>query len=699
MSTSFSGLKVGQKLNGLTIRSIQVIGEMVLIKDEQEILHAFSKRGIEKEPKPYIIEEAKVEEVFIPANHAFVILKTRKGTHVRDFSNQPLAEAEFWADYYFEPYTKSFYRKDERGRWYDIEGFRLGAPVFLKGDVLCSLPGKVSKHSLAFRGAELLMSPSMNLIQVGKLVYDQHLELVHYFGERITGLGSKHISFGAKDEWQEVYLGLKRRAFINEHTREPYLINNQEITRHVQTVQAGNHQFEVFQADRQKFVVEAHAQGVFDLEGKALALDFSTLIQIGNKDLVLAKNGRDRFFLDIDSKEPFSVPEFAQEAVIEIETEVVQINGKELYNMRTEKQAFVYDSSQKTIFTLNEGRIRPASVSKPKGFEAYYAFADINGAQRLFYKKRNELIELEDELFVSELKGPAGSKLLNARSNNNEDIVLDVRHGWDQVRLAKTGDRRIVQTVGEPMRIGQHVLQNTLVETLGGSEPRVIDVNTEALEIYTLPKKLRAYDEQDTPSSFSGNPLVSIDLKKPFELDGHEFLRGEFLSYFGHVHPVLLLRNNAHPLHLEGAGHRNEIITGFKDSTLKSNYYLGSHRMIGATTLTEDLKPNEILLSITELKSGIPFYDSFLPAFKQIVTHRHIAKWEYYLFQLHSHNEELEYVAIEKRPPYRILVEKKKGRPQPKIVTSKEKALRTPEEFTLVQKLFLNDPGYLVEVE
>jgi len=67
-----------------------------------------------------------------------VVLRTSAGDHLRDTDNQPVS-AEQWSDFYFEPHTNSLYRQDAREEWYDLEGFRLASPVFLKGDVLISL--------------------------------------------------------------------------------------------------------------------------------------------------------------------------------------------------------------------------------------------------------------------------------------------------------------------------------------------------------------------------------------------------------------------------------------------------------------------------------------------------------------------------------------------------------------------------------
>ena len=121
----------------------QTIGDMIIAWQDDKRCQVYTKEYANGKASLYTIDGATIEAVVLPTNHNFVILRTAQQTYVRDLNNQPLQEAIHWADYYLEPYTQHFYRKDERGNWYDIEGYRLDAPIFLKGEVLCSLIGKV----------------------------------------------------------------------------------------------------------------------------------------------------------------------------------------------------------------------------------------------------------------------------------------------------------------------------------------------------------------------------------------------------------------------------------------------------------------------------------------------------------------------------------------------------------------------------
>ncbi|MEM6769377.1 MAG: hypothetical protein AAF597_02235, partial [Bacteroidota bacterium] len=209
------------------------MADIILAPDAAGSLRAYVAKGYPEKQVLYKVGKELVREVITFAYHDFVLLRTDARDYLRDAANQPISGESQWTDFYFEPHTNGLYRQDERGYWYDLEGFRLAAPIFLKGDVLISLPGKVSKQSFAFGGQQLLASPHTQLIQVGKLVYNQELEPVCYFGEKVTGLGRKHISFGGLDQWQEVFRSLDERVFINEFSGAPLLINDEEIVGHV----------------------------------------------------------------------------------------------------------------------------------------------------------------------------------------------------------------------------------------------------------------------------------------------------------------------------------------------------------------------------------------------------------------------------------------------------------------------------------
>ena len=110
-------------------------------------------------------------------------------------------------------------------------------------------------------------------------------------------------------------------------------------------------------------------------------------------------------------------------------------------------------------------------------------------------------------------------------------------------------------------------------------------------------------------------------------------------------------------------------------------------------------KKKELLFSFQKKTSWLSFNDSFLPIFKKIIIFRRAQLWNYVLFELRDTFSSGEYIAVEKEAPHRILVEKKRGDVRPKIIKASDKVLRTPEEFSVFQKLFYwRDPGFLKEI-
>jgi len=51
-------------------------------------------------------------------------------------------------------------------------------------------------------------------------------------------------------------------------------------------------------------------------------------------------------------------------------------------------------------------------------------------------------------------------------------------------------------------------------------------------------------------------------------VQGEAFLRATFLTSQGEEENLLLKDGNAGPLHLDGAGHRTELVLGFKEYTV-----------------------------------------------------------------------------------------------------------------------------------
>ena len=94
-------------IGGKKYQSIQIIGDMAIAWENQKKCAVFTTDSISTDAQLYTIDGASIDEVLLPYNHDFVLLKTQDQTYARDFKNRPLEEANDWADYYFEPYTNS----------------------------------------------------------------------------------------------------------------------------------------------------------------------------------------------------------------------------------------------------------------------------------------------------------------------------------------------------------------------------------------------------------------------------------------------------------------------------------------------------------------------------------------------------------------------------------------------------------------
>lgn len=343
--------------------------DIIIAPDKNGTPRAYSAAGYPGKKVLHKIDGEVVSHAITFPYHDFMLLRTKSGDYLRDAANQPL-EDENWSDYFFEPVTNSLYRRDERGNWYDLEGFRLASPVFLKGDVLISLKGKISRQSWAFRDQPVIVSPNVRMIQVGKMVFNPALEVVRYFGEKVTGLGRTHISFGGDDQWQEVMRGIDERAFLNEFTGAPLLINDEEIVGHIGGVTRGPRHFEVFRSATRDYVLENSSTGDIRYEGQPLGVDLDTYLVINGHEVVSASDGRRSFYFDLDTKAPYQIPETGKELITKVSIDPVRIEGTALHNVSTAHRSLVYDMAAQRPFRM--GDVEPTAVYRAPGYEDYY---------------------------------------------------------------------------------------------------------------------------------------------------------------------------------------------------------------------------------------------------------------------------------------------------------------------------------------
>ncbi|MFK7810742.1 MAG: hypothetical protein AB8F74_23240 [Saprospiraceae bacterium] len=694
-------IPAGTRINETIVKESRAFGDLIVVWSESGKVLALTKESATtKSPKTYKVNHRLVTDVRIVKQHEILILTTSEGRHFRNFQLQKIEDQGNWADHYVEPHHQQLYRMDLQGNWFDIEGRKLEAPVFIQGSVLSSLLGKCSKQSLSFRGQTLLISPSRSLIQVGKLVYDIRLEPVAYYGQKITGLGFHNITLTKDKNIQEVYLGLNQKAYLIEKELAPFLILGEPVTDYLRSVQKGGHRYEIFKTKQNTYVIKTNSGDVVTCNEEPVYVNFSTYVKMNGAQLVLCSNANGSRYMNLKTEESFHLPQISDEAITEIDASPMTFNEAQLRNMESETKVFVYNESVQEIFTLNDESITPEHIRKDQNYPNHYGIATILGTEKLFYKKKNELVKIPNTDFeIAQILSPPDQKLLNAVTTTGERIVLDARKGYDQLQQAFSGERAVVEVLGTAKKLGYTIVQNVLLETLGGSEKRVIDLNKEHLDIFTLPDDLYLSTEQTNYSTFRNNPLVNLDFEKIIEVESEQFIKGMFVPFHESPLPVLIQMSNGQPLHLEGGGFRNELVFGFNQSTLNEKYFLGPHRMVGALTYTEDLKEREVLFSFLTKRSWLMMGDSYLPIFRKVVKHNSEKSWDYLLFELRRIASQKEYVVVEKKEPHRILVMTENDLEIPKVLSDLKRTLKTPKKLNALKKLFSGDPGYLKKID
>jgi hypothetical protein len=690
-----------KKIGNMVCTQMQVFGDLALIWSDTGIIKAFSKQGLlKRQVIDYQIENATVKQVFLPQNYEIIILQTQNRIYLRDYSNKAISDTTAWADFYIDAHTHELYRQNNRGNWFDLEGYKLEAPVFLQETVLVSLVGKKSKNSIVFKDAKLLISPQFELIQIGKIVLDNRLEIIPIFGEKITGLGKKYIQFTNGINIQEVKTGFKTTTFINEKTKAAFLINDEQVIGHRKTILKDHLRFEIFFSKTKEYVLSEDGT-IVSCDGEYVKIDFGTYVKLGNRSLVKCRKKSGSQYMDLESQTTFTSAGTNGQRIEDIAQTSFNIAGMQLRNMSTKTKQFVYNETNQSIYTLNAGSIQPNAIKDPVHFSEHFGIAIINGQEKYFNKYSQQTLQLgEDKVEIGAILSNHNAKLLNALSVKGEKLVLDVRQGFDYVKRATSNGQNIAAVESYPKNVGQKMLQNALLNTLGGTEKRVIDLNSEQLAIFTLPDNLMADPANISPSIYQSNPILELDFKNLIKIEDEVFLVGKFLPYHDTPTTVLIQRSNNQPLHLEGASHKNQLVTQFIDSTLKEKFYIGNNRMIGAKSLSEDGKEINILFSFQKKSTWIPFNETALPILNRVIRTNTTGQWSYLLFEiLKSEGKEKQYIAVEQKAPHRILVERKKGVENLKILDQKTVLpLRAPTELSNLQKLFIDDPGYLKEL-
>ncbi len=673
----------------------KLIGDVVVTWKAGVFKSAKHVKAKGEKAKEYLIENESIIDVVFVRQHDIIVFHCENSLHFRNEKFEKINGSEHWSDYYIDPFLHAFYRRDIQGYWYDMEGARVLSTFILKGDILTSLNGKTSIKNGIFRDQKLYTSPDMQLVQIGKVVLDEYLITVTYQGQRVTGLKNNSVKFEDGTVFQGIKLGVNETAIINEKTIEPIVINGDILINYQNTIELGKNIYHVFNSDTKEHYLNASNADPIMIEEKEFTLYPSSFIQLDDYEIVAIKTDESKYFFDLKNEKAFQLAEFGDQHITKLSRSNVPMENVELINVSTKKESIVIKSNDLSIYTGSDEGLDIEKIKNVPGFEGVFAMVTIKGKQQLFSLITERIIFIEN-LSIVGVDGHAKNKLLNAIASNGERVVIDLRRGFSDINIALSDGDNIIQTLSEPYEIGSKVLQNVKIQTLGGAKECVIDLNSSELSKFTFPHDMTVFS--DVKSVFARTPLVSIDFSKVIKVQSRKFLKAKFRAYDDTLHTVILDHTNGRPVQMDGLGHRSELVTGFLDYSLKSVYKLGSHRMIGVSTLKEDLKPDQLLISIDAMTSWLPFSDGYLPIFKKVVEVDDVGAWDYHLFELRELSIDKEYIAVEQIKPNRILVQKKGKKNVPIVVKSKEKILKSPAEISMIRKLFFEDPGVLQEV-
>ncbi len=694
--TNFS-IKKGDVFDGNTVADARVFGDIVVVWLTEKLVEVYPTVAVKKGAKTkYQIAGKTVVRALVPPESELLILETEQGVYFRDFDNQPLPDSENWIDYFLEPIKGQFYRKYPSGEWFGIEGYKLWPTVFLQDDVLVSLEQKISRQSVAFIDKKIVISAGHCLIQAGRIVMDRQLNIISLYGEKVTSLGNQSIAFKNGEQLQEVQVGLHHKRFLFEKTGKPYFINDELITDYLGAVQLDMQHFELFASSQNKYAVRNDSSEVFCCEDQPVYLIAETFTNIKNKPVVTCQRKSDEFVIYLDGT-PLHLPGLPEQRIEAVEDSVFQVHQSKVRNIRVAGKPQVYDETTDQVFTIDAQQ--PDQIADPEHYHTEIGIAYFGQQTKLFLKKYRTLLLLPDGTGIREITSGPDQKLLNAINANGHSVVLDIRKGFTSLAIATVGDEVVTEVFDRPRKMGLITVQNVALKTLGGQTDRVVNLDEPALALFTLPEKFTTVLASNDASLFQSSEILRIDFSEKIELGDMVLVQADFIAYTEASFAVLIDQVTGQPLYLEGANHKIELVTGLLPATLKKEFFIGPHRMISAYTLTEELQAKQLLFALDSLKTWLPFQDNVLPAFSKLIDMRGTTSWGYRLCEIANRNGKRELVAIENKPPYRILVEKSRTGMKIKLIDRNEHKLRTPQERSLFLKIFTRDPGVLVEVE
>ena len=642
----------------------------------------------------YLLDEMPVKEVFFASKRKLVILVGHSSIELHASDGVVLESSlEFIKDYYYDELSESFFRQDKDEAWVDLHGYKMPSNFVLKGDVLISLSEKVSKQSLSFVNGTFYCDTQGYLVQINKLVFNRKLERIKINESKVLSIGKESLRIAGED-YQQVFVGLEDAFFISKKNGSALNINGLHIKELVSLLSHRSREIITLATENELLSIDGLTGELLTKADSNLVIQDSAAIELTNQSFVHALLNNEQVVYNLDSKELLYVETPTKEICSRVEYGIQQLGSSSYCHLHTNQGRFTVDMSTSEILTTSDGEYIRA-LDEDSRFSENLVVATLDTGDFVLYAEDFSYVMLDGDRRINRIG--SGELLLEVIAEGRE-LIADARKGITHLTTAYSGADQIIERSVNTHYLGNSRLMNVKVKTYGGKASRVVKLDSENLEKFTLPGDLRAFPDRKVTSVFSSAIVCEIDFESELEVDENIFYSAEFVTFTGAVNKVILAKSTGRPLHFEGLGHKMELAFDFRPETINRPYYLGENRMIGVKTVDENLKINELMFSMETMSSQIMFLDSYLPVIKRPHGLDKSAKWDYVLYQLRGLKSEVEFLVAENDPPYRILVHKAKNKMSPKFVKSSKKILKTPEEVNYIKKILMMDPGFLVEV-
>ena len=650
--------------------------------------------SVKKTGEVYMLDDKPVKEVFFASKRKLIILVGHSSFELHASDGMVLESSlESIEDYYYDALSESFFRQDRDEVWIDLHGYKMPSNFVLKGDVLISLSEKVSKQSMSFVNGTFYSDAQDYFAQVNKLVFNRKLERIKINESKVLSIGKESIRIAGED-YQQVFVGLEDSFFISKKNVKALKVEGLYIKEVVNILSYESHEIVTLATEGELVSIDVLTGELITLADSNLVIQDSTAIVLANQPFVHALLRDEQVVYNLDSKELLTVETTTKEICSRLEYGVQKLGTSTYCHLHTNRGRFTVDMATSEILTTSDGEYIRA-LEEDSRFSEKIVVATIDAGGFVLYAKDFSYVMLDGDRRITRIG--SGELLLEVIAEGRE-LIADARKGISQLTTAYSEADQIIERSINTHYLGNSRLMNVKVKTYGGKASRVVQLDSENLQKFTLPIDLRAFPDRKVTSVFSSAIVCEIDFESELEVDENIFYSAEFITFTGAVNKVLLAKSTGRPLHFEGLGHKMELAIDFRQETINCPYYLGENRMIGVKTVDENLKINELMFSLETMSSQVMFLDSYLPVIKRPHGLDQSADWNYVLYQLRGLKSEVEFLVAESDPPYRILVHKAKNKISPKFVKSSKKILKTPEEVNYIKKILLMDPGFLVEV-